>query len=147
CCDHLLRPRPDGDSRGGLFAGAPVLILRNDATHGPCNGDVGLALRRRGSLRVVFPRQDGFVWFPADALPAHQLGFALTVHKSQGSEYAHVMVVLPPEGGRRLLTRELLYTAVTRAKCLAVLCGTKEALRFAVGRRVIRESGLLASLR
>jgi exodeoxyribonuclease V alpha subunit len=145
-CDQYLRPRLDADARGGLFAGAPVLIARNDATHGLFNGDVGLALRRRGSLRVVFPRQDSFVAFPAEALPAHELGFALTVHKSQGSEYAHVMVVLPPEGGRRLLTKELLYTAVTRARSLAVLCGTKEVLRLAIGRRVVRESGLLGAL-
>ena len=145
-CDHYLRPRLDADARGGLFAGAPVLIARNDATHGLFNGDVGLALRRRGSLRVVFPRQDSFVAFPAEALPAHALGFALTVHKSQGSEYAHVLVVLPPEGGRRLLTKELLYTAVTRARSTAVLCGTKEVLRLAIERRVVRESGLLREL-
>jgi exodeoxyribonuclease V alpha subunit len=146
-CDHYLRPRLDADSRAALFAGAPVLIVRNDATHGLYNGDVGIALRCDGNLRVFFQRENGFVSFPAEALPAHELGFALTVHKSQGSEYAHALVVLPPQGGRRLLTRELLYTAVTRAKKLAVLCGTKEVLRLAIERRVVRESGLLRLLR
>jgi exodeoxyribonuclease V alpha subunit len=146
CADECLRPRLDQGARGALFAGAPVLIVRNDARQGLYNGDVGLALRQRGSLRVVFARQEGFLWLPAEALPAHELGVALTVHKSQGSEYAHVLTVLPPEGGRRLLTRELLYTAVTRAKSLAILCGTKEALRFAIGRRVVRESGILQAL-
>lgn len=146
--EQCLRPRLDPGSRPGPFAGAPVLVVRNDVTRGLYNGDVGVALRRRdGELRVVFPRQGGFMALPADSLPAVEPAFALTVHKSQGSEYGHVLVVLPPEGGRRLLTRELLYTAVTRAKALAVLCGTKEVLRFAIGRRITRESGLLTLLR
>jgi exodeoxyribonuclease V alpha subunit len=139
-----LRPRLDPHVRSALFHGAPVLITRNDAACGLYNGDVGIALRLRGGgLRVVFSRQDGFITFPAEALPAHELGFALTVHKSQGSEYGNVLVVLPPTGGRRLLTKELIYTAITRAKSLAVLCGAKESLRFAIGRKIERESGML----
>lgn len=146
--EQYLRPRLDPGSRPGPFAGAPVLVVRNDPTRGLYNGDVGLALRGRdGELRVVFPRQDGFEALPADGLPAVEPGFALTVHKSQGSEYGRVLIVLPPEGGRRLLTKELLYTAVTRARTLAVLCGTKEVLRFAIGRRITRASGLLSPLR
>ncbi len=145
--EQCLRPRLDLDSRGGLFVGATVLVTRNDPVRGLYNGDVGVALRGvGGGLRVVFPRQGGVVSLPAEALPAHELGFALTVHKSQGSEYAHVMVVLPPEGGRRLLTKELVYTAVTRAKKSAILCGTKEVLRLAIGRRIHREAGLLRTL-
>jgi exodeoxyribonuclease V alpha subunit len=144
-CDHYLRPRLDGDARGPLFAGAPVLVVRNDSVHGLYNGDVGLALRQGDNLRVVFARQDGYISVAAESLPAHELGFALTVHKSQGSEYAHVLAVLPPEGGRRLLSKELLYTAVTRAKQLAILCGTKEVLRFAIGRRIVRESGIIGA--
>ena len=139
-----LRPRLKADARTELFAGAPVLITRNDATRGLHNGDVGITLRHKdGGLRVLFQRNDGYVSFPAEALPTHELGFALTVHKSQGSEYAHVMVVLPPTGGKRLLTKELVYTAITRAKSLAVICSTKEVLKFAISRKIIRESGLL----
>jgi exodeoxyribonuclease V alpha subunit len=142
--DQLLRPRLDPGARGGLFAGAPVLIVRNDPIRQLNNGDVGLALRRAdGELRIVFPRQGGFVALAEESLPAHELGFALTVHKSQGSEYGNVLVVLPPEGGRRLLTKELVYTAITRAKWLAVLCGTREVLRLAISRQVVREAGML----
>jgi exodeoxyribonuclease V alpha subunit len=144
--DQLLRPRLDPDATGELFAGAPVLVTRNDPARQLHNGDVGLALRYRGGLRVVFPRQGRFASLPAESLPAHEPGFALTVHKSQGSEYAHVMVVLPPEGGRRLLTKELVYTAITRAKSLAVVCGTKDVLRLAITRRVVREAGMLGTL-
>jgi exodeoxyribonuclease V alpha subunit len=142
----LIRPRLDAGSRSGLFVGAPVLITRNDAARGLYNGDVGITLRQRGGgLRVLFARQAGCISFPAEALPAHELAFALTVHKSQGSEYDNVMVVLPPTGARRLLTKELLYTAVTRAKSLAVICGARDVVQAAIGRRIVRESGLLGS--
>ena len=101
------------------------------------------AKTRFGGLQVFFQRQDSFIAIPAGALPAHELGFALTIHKSQGSEYANVMVVLPPTGGKRLLTKELVYTAITRAKSLAIICSSKEVLKFAVSRKIVRESGVL----
>jgi exodeoxyribonuclease V alpha subunit len=143
-CEQMLRPRLDAESRGLLFAGAPVLITRNDPVRQLYNGDVGLTLRSSGGgLRVVFPRANEFLTVAADTLPPHELGYALTVHKSQGSEYGQVLVMLPPSGGRRLLTKELVYTAITRAKHLAILCGTKDALCHAISRRVLRESGLL----
>jgi exodeoxyribonuclease V alpha subunit len=144
--DLLLRPRLDGGARTGLFAGAPVLITRNDAARGLYNGDVGITLRHEGGgLAVLFQRHGSFLAIPAEALPAHDLGFALTIHKSQGSEYANVMVVLPPTGGKRLLTKELIYTAITRAKSLAILCSSKEVLKFAISRKIVRESGISAS--
>jgi exodeoxyribonuclease V alpha subunit len=141
--EEYLRPRLDPRTRGRLFAGAPVLITRNDAARGLFNGDVGITLRnRRGGLDVLFQRQSGCLAFPAEALPAHELGFALTIHKSQGSEYANVMVVLPPSGGRRLLTKELIYTAITRAKSLSVICSARDVLKLAISRRIVRESGV-----
>ncbi len=87
-------------------------------------------------------RQGTFLSYPVEALPAHELGFALTVHKSQGSEYAQVLLVFPPVGGRRLLTRELVYTGITRAKELAILCATPEVLRAAILKKSVRESGM-----
>jgi exodeoxyribonuclease V alpha subunit len=138
-----LRPRWDRAGPGLLFAGAPVLITRNDYARQLFNGDVGVTLRAPGGgHRVVFPRQGGYVSFSADGLPAHELGFALTVHKSQGSEYAQVLLVLPPQGARRLLTKEIVYTGITRAKQLAVIASTKEALQFAISRRIERDTGL-----
>lgn len=141
--EQMLRPRFDARGRQRLFRGAPVLITRNDHRRGLFNGDVGVTLGTPGGCRVVFQRQGGYVSFPADALPAHELAFALTVHKSQGSEYGQVLLVLPPEGGRRLLTREMIYTGVTRAKELAVIAAPVEVLRTAVARRVEREAVLL----
>jgi exodeoxyribonuclease V alpha subunit len=141
--DDYLRPRLHRPSLGALFPGAPVLITRNDHGRQLFNGDVGLTLGSESGLRVVFPRQRSFYSVPADALPAHELGFALTVHKSQGSEYGQVLLVLPPTGGRRLLTKELVYTGITRARDLAILCATREVLALAVRKHCARESGVL----
>jgi exodeoxyribonuclease V alpha subunit len=122
-----------------------VLITRNDPSRGLFNGDIGIALRcGTSSRRVVFQRQDGYVSLPVDVLPTHEPAFALTVHKSQGGEYGQVLLVLPPEGGRGLLTRELIYTGITRARQLAIIYGTAEMLRTAISRRIKRESALLA---
>jgi exodeoxyribonuclease V alpha subunit len=141
--EQLLRPRLDPASPGRLFAGAPVLIGRNDYGRQLFNGDVGITLRSGAAYRVVFQRLGGYVSWPADSLPVHDLAFALTVHKSQGSEYGHVLLVLPPEGGRRLLTKELIYTGITRAKHSVVICADKETLRFSIGRKVEREAGMI----
>ncbi len=140
--ENWLRSRMDRLSRIGLFAGAPVLIVRNDPNRGLFNGDLGLTLRLKEGLRVVFARQGSFVGFAPEALPAWEWGFAMTVHKSQGSEFDQVLLMLPPRGGRRLLTKELVYTGITRAKKLAILCGTADAVRAAIQRKIVRESGL-----
>jgi exodeoxyribonuclease V alpha subunit len=140
---QYLARKLDRRGIGELFSGAPVLITLNDPAKQIYNGDVGIALRGPGGgLQAVFSRQGGYVAFPVDMLLAHELGFSLTVHKSQGSEYSHVIFVLPPSGGRGLLTKEMIYTAITRAKNLAVMYGSKDVLRFAIGRKISRESGL-----
>lgn len=142
--EKVLRPRLDSNAGGPWFAGAPVLITRNDPVRQLYNGDVGITLPAAGGgYRVAFARPDEFVTYPAETLPAHELAFAFTVHKAQGSEYGQVLLVLPPQGGRRLLTKEMIYTGITRARDLALICATKEVLRFAIGRRIIRESGML----
>ncbi len=110
------------------------------------NGDVGLTLPGQHGYRVCFQRQSGYVSFPADALPPHELAFAQTVHKSQGSEYDQVMLVLPAEGGRRLLSKEMIYTGLTRARQLAVLCANPAILRQAISRQIVRQAALLQAL-
>ena len=135
--------RPSAE-RGSLFAGAPVMIIRNDYELGLFNGDVGLTLPAAGGgWCVVFPRAGNYMAVGADRLPAYELAFALTVHKSQGSEYDRVMLVAPPEGGQRLLTKELIYTGLTRAKSLAILCGPASVFRSAIGRKAERTSGVM----
>ena len=74
------------------------------------------------------------------------LAFAMTVHEVQGSEYGQVLLALPPQGGRRLLTKEIIYTGITRARDLAVVCSSVEVLNTALSRRVEREANLLEML-
>lgn len=146
----LLRARLVS-GRAELFQGRPVLVTRNDYSVGLFNGDVGLAWGDTGAVRVHFegtPSPDGALETrpvsPA-RLPAHETAFAMSVHKSQGSEHDEVLIVLP-EAGSPLLTRELLYTAITRAKTRVCLVGSREAVEEAVRRRVARASGLADAL-
>ncbi|MFO0453730.1 MAG: exodeoxyribonuclease V subunit alpha, partial [Pseudomonadota bacterium] len=120
--DAALRRHAGANAQGEWYPGRRVLVTRNDTDTGLLNGDVGLCLADAdGRLRVWFERIDegGIASaraLPIGALPAFDLGFALTVHKSQGSEYAEVAVLLPPDPQHRVLSRELLYTAASRAK-------------------------------
>lgn len=143
------RWRRPGDTRGAGFHGAPILVTRNDERTGLSNGDVGLWLESGDGAVVFFPRADapeGWLRLQAALLPPHQLGFASTVHKSQGSEYEEVLILLPEEGNR-LLSREVLYTALTRARRKARLYASEAALREAVTRRLVRHGGLRAWFR
>ncbi len=128
------------------YAGRPVLITANDRGLGLSNGDLGVTVRAEdGRLRVVV-RSDGELRsFAPTRLTGVETVYAMTVHKSQGSEAAAVTVVLPP-GDSPLLTRELLYTAVTRARQRVTVLGTEESIRAAVARKVQRASGLARRL-
>ncbi len=123
------------------FHGSPILILENDYGKGLFNGDVGILLKVQGRALAFFRKAEGYKAFPAAFLPRHETAFAMTVHKSQGSEYDQVLLVLP-EAGNRLLYKETLYTALTRARFFAGIYGPREVFLEAVGRKVVRESGL-----
>jgi exodeoxyribonuclease V alpha subunit len=144
--DRLVRRwDPRASEERGAFNGCPILILENDPAKGLFNGDVGVLLRLDGRPMAFFRRAESYLSFPAPFLPRHEPAFAMTVHKSQGSEYDQALIVLP-ESGNRLLLKETLYTALTRARHFAALYGPAEVFLEAVGRKVVRESGLPASL-
>ncbi|MGN6316254.1 AAA family ATPase [Trinickia sp.] len=129
------------------FAGRAVMVTRNDYALGLFNGDIGIALPTpQGALRVYFRTADGGMRAvtPA-ALPPHDPAFALTVHKSQGSEFDHAALLLPAASGR-VLTRELVYTAVTRARKTVRVVGSREVLADAIATPTRRDSGLLARM-
>lgn len=134
-------PRQVAPAEARFFHGAPILLQRNDFERGLANGDMGLALRLDERLWVAFETQNGFRLWPLAVLPDPDLAFATTVHKSQGSEYEEILLVLPP-GEHPLLAREVVYTALTRAKKAAFLLGDRQSLQFAVNRSSQRESGL-----
>jgi exodeoxyribonuclease V alpha subunit len=130
--------------------GRPVLITRNDYTLGLMNGDIGIALplgldnpSKGRTLRVVFPMADGSL---KKVLPSRlndvETVYAMTVHKSQGSEFDHAVMVLP-EATKPVLTRELAYTGITRARRRFTLAGPNlELLSESVQKRTHRASGL-----
>ncbi|HKJ09836.1 MAG TPA: ATP-binding domain-containing protein, partial [Gammaproteobacteria bacterium] len=141
--EEVLQRRGLIDARRDWYAGRPIMIARNDYNMGLFNGDVGLVLPDSdGRLRVCFRDSEGAVRrLSPGRLPAHETCYALTVHKSQGSEFDEVVVVLPQEDNR-VLARELLYTAVTRARRKVVLAGPLDVLLAATARRTRRRSGL-----
>ncbi|TCW86841.1 exodeoxyribonuclease V subunit alpha [Burkholderia sp. SRS-46] len=129
------------------FTGRPVMVTRNDYALGLFNGDIGIALPdAQGVLRVWFRRADGTARAVSPAaLPPHETAFALTVHKSQGSEFDEAALVLPATFGR-VLTRELVYTAVTRARTRVQVIGGRRVLAQAIATRTQRDSGLSARI-
>ena len=136
---------------GEPVPGTPVLMIRNDYDRGLFNGDQGVVARaaRAGEaarLVAVFPRGPGLAVFPFDGLRDDlRVAYATTVHKAQGAELDHVALVLP-ERDLPLVCRELVYTALTRARQSAVVVGRAELLAVAAGRPLLRASGLGARL-
>ncbi len=135
--------------RGGpWYPHRPVMVTRNDYSLRLFNGDVGAILPdpESGELRAFFlSTENELRGFPPSRLPAHETVFAMTVHKSQGSEFERALLVLPGRDSP-LLTRELLYTGLTRARKQVELWADEAVLRAAVARRVERSSGLREAL-
>jgi len=133
----------------GHYPGRPILVTQNDYSVRLFNGDVGLVLpdpAAGGALRAFFTQPGGEVRRVLPSrLPPHETCFAMTVHKSQGSEFDRVVVVLPDRDSP-VLTRELIYTAVTRARQSVTIWSPREVLATAIGRRVERSSGLRDAL-
>ncbi|HEY2735378.1 MAG TPA: ATP-binding domain-containing protein, partial [Polyangiales bacterium] len=127
----------------GQFIGRALLITENDYRNQLWNGDVGIVARGSSGQRVAcFVSPEGHVReLGFGRLPPHESAFALSVHKSQGSEVDEVALMLPREPSR-VLTRELLYTAVTRARRRVVIHGSREVVAWAVEHAVARSTGL-----
>ena len=136
-----------GAQRETYFHGRLLLVTENSYRHGLFNGDVGICLRQAdGNVAVFFSRggHDVRAFHPA-ALPAHASAFALTVHKAQGSEFDQAWIVLPQQDARTL-TRELLYTALTRARNRVHLFAREDILRTLLARKAQRVTGLAGRL-
>ncbi|MFW5879089.1 MAG: ATP-dependent DNA helicase, partial [Myxococcota bacterium] len=146
-----LGGRPQGEQGSSLIIGEPVLVTRNDYSLRLYNGDSGVVLRvapfsegraRQPEPMAVFSRGDGFVAYPLETLRGRlEPAWAVTVHKAQGSEYENVALLLPSVPVRTL-TRELLYTAVSRAKSSVVIVGSREILEAGAASPMERASGL-----
>jgi exodeoxyribonuclease V alpha subunit len=123
------------------YAGRPLLVTANDYGLRVYNGDTGVVIAGPDGLRAVIAGATGPLDFATSRLGDVETMHAMTIHKSQGSQADEVTVLIPPEDSR-LLTRELFYTAVTRAKAKVRVVGSEAAVRAAIGRRAVRATGL-----
>ncbi|SFT81687.1 DNA helicase/exodeoxyribonuclease V, alpha subunit [Kosakonia arachidis] len=124
------------------YHGRPVMISRNDSALGLFNGDIGIALEQGQGIRVWFPLPDGSIKsVQPSRLPEHETAWAMTVHKSQGSEFDHTALILPGQFVP-VVTRELVYTAITRARRRLSLYADERILAQAIATRTERRSGL-----
>jgi exodeoxyribonuclease V alpha subunit len=138
----LIAALGDRRSQEAWYVGRPVLVTANDHELGLANGDVGVVVSSAdGERRVAFERHDRVVEISPARLQAFETVHAMTIHKSQGSQFDRVVVVLP-DPGSPLLTRQLFYTAVTRARQGVTVVGSEAAIRAAVDTRIARASGL-----
>jgi len=147
--EEILSERGVIDHGMRWYHGRPVMVTVNDYNLQLFNGDVGIALNdpeSGGDIRVFFPLSDGRIRKLSPArLPAHETIYAMTVHKSQGSEFDNILLILPPID-TELLSRELIYTAVTRARSRVEIWGEEKVFTIAVGCGIERRSGLREAL-
>ena len=134
--------------QGDWYVGRPVMMTYNDYQLGLSNGDIGICLKRHdfnnAPFEVYFPSLEK--WILATRLPKNiETAYVLTIHKSQGSEFKHTAVVLD-EMATKLLSKELIYTAITRAKSVVSLLVNKTAFRTALTTKTLRKSGLLSKI-
>jgi exodeoxyribonuclease V alpha subunit len=132
-------------ARERWYAGRAVMVQSNDYALGLFNGDIGICLQGEQGLRVWFETEDGHRSFSTTRLPSHETAFAMTVHKSQGSEFTEVLLVLP-EHSSPLLTRSLFYTGITRAKQKVEIWALAPRISEAVSTRAERAAGLAQRL-
>lgn len=144
-----IKRRSQVPSRERWYVGRPVMVRQNDYALGLFNGDIGICLHSEHGLRVFFEGEGegegGYRPFAPARLPSHDSAFAMTVHKSQGSEFAEVLLVLP-EQPSPLLSRSLFYTGITRAKQKVEIWGLPPRLGEAVSTRAERAAGLAERL-
>jgi exodeoxyribonuclease V alpha subunit len=144
--NRVIEERMGFPASGQWYVGRPIIVTENDRTTGLFNGDIGVISANESHRVASFSTDAAKPAIPVTRLPNVETVHALTIHKSQGSEYDHVIVVLPDRASR-ILTRELLYTGVTRAKTKLTIIGTAEAFRSAIATPIRRATGLAARLR
>ncbi len=137
-------------TKGLIFPGKsfydkqPVMITSNDYSLGVFNGDNGIIRenKKTGQKRIYFQDEDGIKDFPVVNINSFQTAYAMTIHKSQGSEYDNVLIIIPDDENHKILSRELLYTAVTRARKNVLILGNDNVIIESVKRKINRISGI-----
>jgi exodeoxyribonuclease V alpha subunit len=143
---HRLLAQRGWRTGQSYYPGRPIMITQNDYRQKLFNGDIGVVLRdATGQLKACFYFGEEIRWIGLNRLPAHETVFAMTVHKSQGSEFDAISILLPDEISP-ILNRELLYTAITRARKSLTVLASEPVLRHTIHSRHQRESGLKKQL-
>ena len=128
------------------MSGVPVMITSNDYSNNLFNGESGvISCDAQAQVKAFFPSEnteENFRAISLNFLPSYSTSFSITVHKSQGSQYKDVFVVLPNDETNPLLTREIIYTAITRAKEKVFIVGDKNILKKAISGKITRFSGI-----
>lgn len=142
-----------GVSQNTWYVGRPIIILENNYNLGLYNGDIGICIIKDGVYVILF--EDGRTIVPS-ILPKYKLAYAITIHKSQGSEYDNVIIILPTlkptenvtnsNPTQNLITKQLLYTAITRAKYKVMLYADMDIIKGAISRDFNRQTGLYCLL-
>jgi len=149
CIREILISKGLIQSNKQWYHGRPVMITKNDAAIGLYNGDIGIIFKDKNdhnSLKAFFIGPDNSItkYLPA-RLPDHETVYAMTVHKSQGSEFNHVLFILP-DTLSKVLTRELIYTGLTRTRKHIHIWGAQSIIRAAIKNQINRQSGLSDAL-
>ena len=143
--EEILASKGEIDPRNRWYRGRPLIVTANDYNVKLFNGDIGIVFPdpdTDGRVFVHFPTPDGGVRKVSPLrLPAHETVYAMTIHKSQGSEFERVLMLLPAHDAE-VLTRELIYTGITRARKRVEIWGREDLFSTAVARRIDRKSGL-----
>ncbi len=129
------------NKKSRFFSGIPVIINKNDYNINVFNGNIGVLIEFSDGFKGVFLSSDVKI-IPVDLLPNFNPAFAITVHKSQGSEYERILLVIPEETRLSILTRQILYTGITRAKKAVLIAGKKENILNAINNSIERESNI-----
>jgi exodeoxyribonuclease V alpha subunit len=146
----IARQQRGINTRNPYYSGMPIMIAENDYSHNLYNGDVGVVFSPDPSSDELFAffrddREPKAKRFTLSSLPKFDIAYATTVHKSQGSEYKHVLFILPP-GRSPLLTRELIYTAISRSRKSVEIWGSPEDMEAAIHNKTLRTSGILKAM-
>ncbi len=142
--EFLARLRLGGRAANNPLSrpGVPIMITSNTPSRNLWNGDIGVTVQGESGIVAIFRRGKKYILCPAGLLPPHELAYAITVHKSQGSEFQNVLLLLPADEKNPLLSRPLVYTGVTRAKDRALVMTTQASLKQALTTQLIRNTSL-----
>lgn len=140
---EMMRSRLAVTGYQNMYHGSVIMLQKNDSALHVFNGDIGILLENKnGQLRVVLPFKNSYMSHSIHVVPTFKSAYAMTVHKSQGSEFEHVLMPLLTDGNHRLMTREIIYTGMTRAKKSVTFYGEKTAFKTAIRKQTKRHSGL-----